>query len=56
MEHSEPEMVLLGDGSFVMGSAFGREDEAPPHVVELSPFYIASLSLDGARSFLSMPA
>jgi len=45
MEYSEPEMVLLEGESFVMGSASGREDEAPPHVVELSPFYIARFAV-----------
>jgi formylglycine-generating enzyme required for sulfatase activity len=45
VEYSEPETVLLEGGSFVMGSASGREDEDPPHVVELSPFYIARFAV-----------
>jgi formylglycine-generating enzyme required for sulfatase activity len=38
-------MVLLEQGNFVMGSAFGREDEAPPHPVELSRFHIARFAV-----------
>ncbi len=34
-------MILLDGGPFTMGSASGRDDEAPPHVVVLSPFSIA---------------
>ncbi len=34
-------MILLNGGPFTMGSASGRDDEAPPHVVVLSPFSIA---------------
>jgi formylglycine-generating enzyme required for sulfatase activity len=36
-----PEMVLLPGGIFLMGSDSGREDEAPPHEVELRRFYMA---------------
>jgi formylglycine-generating enzyme required for sulfatase activity len=35
-----PEMVPLPGGTFVMGSNSGRDDEAPPHGVELSRFSI----------------
>jgi formylglycine-generating enzyme len=40
-----PEMVPLEGGGFVMGSASGQEDEAPPHFVELSPFCIARFAV-----------
>jgi len=36
-----PDMVPIPGGSFLMGSEEGREDEIPPHIVELSPFWIA---------------
>jgi formylglycine-generating enzyme required for sulfatase activity len=38
-------MILLEGGSFLMGSASGREDEAPPHPVELSQFFIARFTV-----------
>jgi formylglycine-generating enzyme required for sulfatase activity len=40
-----PDMVLLEGGSFVMGSASGQGDEAPPHLVELSRLYIARFAV-----------
>ncbi len=40
-----PEMVLLAGGTFLMGSASGREDEAPPHTVELHSFWIARFAV-----------
>jgi formylglycine-generating enzyme required for sulfatase activity len=45
---SEPldlEMVLVPGGPFEMGSARGRDDEAPPHLVELAPFSIARFAV-----------
>ncbi len=39
-EPIEPELVWVPGGVFVMGSATGQEEEAPPHVVEVSPFAI----------------
>ncbi len=39
------EMILLDGGTFTMGSASGRDDEAPPHEVEVSRFYIARCSV-----------
>ncbi len=38
-------MQFLGGGSYLMGSSSGQEDEAPPHLVELSPFYIARFAV-----------
>ena len=38
-------MMLIEGGSFLMGSASGREDEAPPHLVELSRFFIARFAV-----------
>ena len=36
----EPLLILVPAGTFVMGSDAGQEDEAPPHTVELAPFYL----------------
>ena len=36
----EPLLILVPGGTFVMGSDAGQEDEAPPHTVELAPFYL----------------
>ena len=36
-----PDMVPIPGGSFLMGSEEGREDEILPHIVEISPFWIA---------------
>src|SRR5206468_8408435 len=36
-----PDIVLIPGGAFLMGSERGREDEIPPHIVELSSFWIA---------------
>jgi formylglycine-generating enzyme required for sulfatase activity len=33
-------MALIPGGSFVMGSASGKDDERPPHEVTLDPFYV----------------
>ncbi len=44
-EFPKPDMVLLDGGSFVMGSASGQENEAPPHIVELSSLYIARFAV-----------
>src|SRR5690242_15493811 len=33
-------MVLIPAGSFTMGAAEGRADEAPPHTVTVSAFYL----------------
>ncbi len=41
MDFPWPEMVRLRGGSFIMGSDSGREDEAPPHLVVVSPFSIS---------------
>jgi formylglycine-generating enzyme required for sulfatase activity len=35
-------MRRLEGGTFLMGDASGREDESPPHPVELTPFAIAA--------------
>jgi formylglycine-generating enzyme required for sulfatase activity len=34
------EMVLIPEGTFIMGDAEGRGDEAPPHSVSVSSFYM----------------
>ena len=36
----EPLLILVPGVKFVMGSDAGQEDEAPPHTVELAPFYL----------------
>ena len=38
-------MVLVPAGAFVMGSGLGREDETPPHRVELPAFYIDKMEV-----------
>lgn len=35
-----PGMVFIPGGSFEMGTSSGNADEAPPHRVELSPYYL----------------
>ena len=34
------EMVLLPAGEFTMGSAKGKDDERPPHLVKVEAFYM----------------
>ncbi len=38
-------MVRLDGASFVMGSNSGRDDESPPHLVQLSPFLIGRFAV-----------
>jgi sulfatase modifying factor 1 len=50
-----PEMLPVPGGPFVMGSACGRDDEAPAHEVELAPFRIgrAPVSNDEYAPFVA---
>lgn len=41
----KPVMLFFEAGSFLMGSESGRDDEAPPHRVELSPFGLARFAV-----------
>ncbi len=46
---SGAEMVLIPAGEFVMGDAAGAPDEAPPHRVEVSAFYIDRFEVSQGR-------
>ncbi len=41
----QPSLGHLPGGGFMMGSAAGREEEAPAHWVELSPFYMGRFAV-----------
>ena len=36
----EPILILIPATTFIMGGFGGQEDETPPHLVELAPFYL----------------
>ncbi len=42
-------MVLVPAGPFVMGSGLGRDDETPPHRVELPAFYIDKMEVTAGQ-------
>ena len=44
-----PVFVQLPGGKFVMGSDDGRDDEKPPHEVEVSPFKISKYPITNAQ-------
>jgi formylglycine-generating enzyme required for sulfatase activity len=48
-EVAGPEVVLVPAGCFVMGSASGRDDEWPPHEVELAAFEIGRTPVANAE-------
>ena len=41
----QPSLAHVPGGGFMMGSAAGREEEAPAHWVELSPFYMGRFAV-----------